>query len=342
MTKHFVFKTILSVAATCTLASAVTDFKANVCDSAFVASKAGDKDWVIIDGRPAVQYKEGHIPGAVNYGQAIVVTLKHPVDGKIVSAPVAADLLGKMGVDNKKGVIVYGTRADYHVAVEMSPWYYGVKEYCYLDGGFETWKDLGKPVETKVNEPRPAKFEAKIVHPELYISTNELIQVVNSKKPNVTLIDVRSKAEFEGTENTLVRGGRIPGAIHMAHDLPINAKDGTFKSLEQLKAIYKDIPKNNEVIVYCHRGCRTSYTYSSLKMLGYSNVKIYEDSMIVWGARADTPIEEEHNVNLRAYKGQIDTLNKEVKELKELIKKGVQPAGAAPSAKEAAPQIQGC
>lgn len=342
MNQNFVLKSLLSVVATCTLASAVTDFNANICDPSFVASKLGDKNWVIIDGRPADQYKQGHIPGAVNYGQAIVVTLKHPVDGKIVSAPVASDLLGKMGVDNKKGVIVYGTRADYHVAVEMSPWYYGVKEYCYLDGGFETWKDLGKPVEMKDNEPRPAKFDAKITHPELYVSTNELIKIVNNKTPNVTLIDVRSKAEFEGTENTLVRGGRIPGAIHMAHDLPINAKDGTLKSLKELAEIYKGIPKDNQVIVYCHRGCRTAYTYSALKLLGFSNVKIYEDGMVVWGARADTPIEEEHNVNLRAYKGQIDTLNKEVKELKELIKQGVQPAGAAPSAKEAAPQIQGC
>lgn len=44
-----------------------------------------------------------------------------------------------------------------------------LKEYCYLDGGFETWKDLGKPVEMKDNEPRPAKFDAKTTYPRSFM-----------------------------------------------------------------------------------------------------------------------------------------------------------------------------
>lgn len=342
MSKHLLLKTLLSVAATCTLASAVTDFKANVCDPAFVASKIGDPAWVIIDGRGEAQYKKGHIPSAVTFKDAIVVTLKHPVDGKVVPAATMADKLGSLGVDNKKGVIVYGTRSDYHVSTEMSPWYYGVKDYCYMDGGFETWKELGKPVETKVNTPKPAKFEAKVAHPELYISTDDLIKLVKSGAPKTTLIDVRSQAEFDAKENTVLRGGRIPGAIRIAHDSPIDAK-GMLLPLEKLAEIYKGIPKDNQVIVYCHRGCRTSFTYSALKMLGYSNVKIYEDGYVVWSARADTPVENEHNINIRPIMKDIKALKKEVEELKKLIKEGaVKPAAPAPKAADAAPQIQGC
>ena len=66
-------------------------------------------------------------------------------------------------------------------------------------------------------------------------------------------------------------------------------KDGKMKSNEELAEIYKNVPKNNQVIVYCHRGCRTAYSFYALERLGYKNFRIYEDSWIVYiGARPDT------------------------------------------------------
>ncbi|MBE0602319.1 MAG: sulfurtransferase [Deltaproteobacteria bacterium] len=283
----------------------------HVCDVEFAAEKAGNPGWVVIDGRSGAEYEAGHIPGSVNYGKPIVVVLKNPVDGRVVSVEKAEKLLGQMGLDNSKGLIIYGKKADYHVAIEQLPIYLGVKEFYYLDGGYEAWVKEGKPVQKEAVKPVPAVFKAKIANPKFYASTKEVMEYVKKKPANVTFIDVRSGAEYDGVENSTLRGGRIPGAIHIAHDASID-KDGKMKSNEELAEVFKAVPKTNEVIVYCHRGCRTAYTFYALERLGYKNFRVYEDSWVVYGARPDTVIEAEAYTNGRPMVKQ----GKDISELK--------------------------
>src|SRR5574340_116638 len=93
----------------------------HVCDVEFAAEKAGDANWVILDARSKAEYEEGHIPGAVNYGKPAVVVLKHPVDGRVMSVKELEKLFGQIGLDNNKGLIIYGTKGDYHVTCEQAP-----------------------------------------------------------------------------------------------------------------------------------------------------------------------------------------------------------------------------
>jgi thiosulfate/3-mercaptopyruvate sulfurtransferase len=280
----------------------------HVCDVEFVAEKAGDANWVILDGRSGAEYEAGHIPGAVTYGKPVVTVLKNPVDGRVVSVKEAEKLLGKIGLNNQKGLIIYGKKGDYHVAVEQLPIYLGVKEFYYLDGGYEAWVKDGKQTQTDPVTPVPAVFKAKITNPKFYISTEELIQIAKKKPGNVTIIDARSVKEFNGVENTTLRGGRIPGAIHIENEKNLDKDTKKMLPNDALLGIYKDIPKSNTVILYCHRGCRTAYSYYALERLGYKNVRIYEDGWIVWGARPDTPVEEEHYTNMRPVVAQVNDI----------------------------------
>lgn len=287
----------------------------HVCDVDFVAEKAGNPAWVIIDGRSGDDYKAGHIPGAVNYGKTIVTTLKHPVDGRVVSVPEAERLFGQIGLDNNKGLIIYGAKGDYHVAIEQLPIYVGVKEFCFLDGGYEAWVDSGKKVDTAKVDPAPAVFKAKVDKPELYVSTEDMMGIVKTKRPKVTIIDVRSTKEYNAEENTTLRGGRIPGAISIPVDKNINKETGKMLSIEKLREVYKDIPKDHKVILYCHRGCRTAFAYYALENLGYKDVVIYEDGYIVWGARMDTPVENEHYTNMRPIVLTLESMKKRLEAL---------------------------
>ncbi|HBB16798.1 MAG: hypothetical protein A3J94_10905 [Syntrophus sp. RIFOXYC2_FULL_54_9] len=273
----------------------------HVCDVDFVAEKVGDPNWVILDGRGKAEYEEGHIPGAVNYGKPVVQVLKHPVDGRVVSIKDAEKLLGQIGLDNNKGLIIYGAKGDYHVTCEQLPIWLGMKQYYYLDGGYEAWVKGGKQVQTDAVKPSPAVFKADPakMNKKLYVSTKEMIDIAKKQPKNVTLIDTRSSAEYNATENSTLRQGRIPGAISIPVDMNLEKDTKKMLSMEALAELYKDVPKSNLVIVYCHRGCRTAYSFFALEWLGYKNVRIYEDSWIVYGARPDTPIENEHYINLR-------------------------------------------
>lgn len=280
----------------------------HVCDVEFVAEKVGNSGWVILDGRSGAEYENGHIPGAVTYGKPVVTVLKNPVDGRVVSVKNAEKLLGQIGLDNSKGLIIYGKKGDYHVAVEQLPIYVGVKAFYYLDGGYEAWVKEGKQIQTDPVKPVPAVFKAKVANPKLYVSTKEMIAIAKKKPAKVTIIDNRSKKEFDGIENTTLRGGRIPGAIHIGYELNLEKDSGKMLPIEELQKIYQNVPKNDEVIIYCHRGCRTAYSYYALERLGYKNIRIYEDSWIVYGARPDTPVEEEHYTNMRPVIGQVNEI----------------------------------
>jgi thiosulfate/3-mercaptopyruvate sulfurtransferase len=273
----------------------------HVSDVDFVSEKVGDPNWVILDARSKAEYEDGHIPGAVNYGKPAVVVLKHPADGRVVSVKEAEKLLGAIGLDNNKGLIIYGTKGDYHVTCEQIAIWLGVKQYYYLDGGYEAWVKSGKQVQTDAVKPVPAVFKADPakMNKKLYVSTKEMIAIAKKQPKNVTLIDTRSPEEFNATENSTLRQGRIPGAINIPYEKNLDKETKKMLSMEVLAEIYKDIPKDNAIIVYCHRGCRTAYSFFALEWLGYKNVRIYEDSWVVYGARPDTPIENEHYINLR-------------------------------------------
>jgi thiosulfate/3-mercaptopyruvate sulfurtransferase len=291
----------------------------NIVDVTFIEAKIGDPNWVIIDGRSKEDYDKGHIPGAVNFGKTIVTTLKHPTDGRVIPPETAAELLGSIGVSNDKKLIVYGKAKDYHVTIEMYPLYLGILEWDYLDGGYEAWVKAGKTVETTPTKLTAAMFTPNIKNENIYISTEQLAEIVNNKDPKVTLIDNRSKEEYYGQAVDGIRGGRIPGAKLVVQSENQDA-DGFFLSKEKLEELYKDVPKDNTVIVYCHRGCRTGFSFLALRSLGYKDIRVYEDGFVVWGAQLDKPVDDEHFYNFRGTNSTINDLVNRVKTLEEQLK----------------------
>ena len=288
---------------------------ANVCDTTFVASRIGSPDWVILDGRDKEDYDAGHLPGAVSFGKTVVTVLKHPADGRVTPVSRAEELLGKIGVGNDKKLIVYGAAGDYHVTIEQYPIYLGVKDFCYMDGGFEAWTAEQRPVSKDSVQPKPAVFKASIANPGMYVSTAELIPLVQGGAKGLVFVDTRSFKEFNAEENTVIRGGRIPGAINIEVKANLDSKTGKMLPLEQLGQVYSKVPKDKTVVLYCHRGCRTGYAYYALKALGYPDVRVYEDGYVVWGNRFDTPVENEHYFNLRPFASRINALEKANEEL---------------------------
>jgi thiosulfate/3-mercaptopyruvate sulfurtransferase len=115
------------------------------------------------------------------------------------------------------------------------------------------------------------------------------------------LSDVRSQGEFAGTllhmpdypQEGALRGGHIPGARSIPWAKAANA-DGTFKSVEELKALYEGegVTPDKDVIAYCRIGERSSHTWFVLTyLLGYPKVRNYDGSWTEWGNSVGVPIE---------------------------------------------------
>ena len=69
--------------------------------------------------------------------------------------------------------------------------------------------------------------------------------------------------------------------------------DGTFKSVDELKAIYEPlgVKPDKDVVAYCRIGERSSLTWFVLKyLLGFKNVKNYDGSWTEWGNLVNAPV----------------------------------------------------
>ena len=115
------------------------------------------------------------------------------------------------------------------------------------------------------------------------------------------LVDVRSPEEFVGDrttgpgypEESALRGGHIPTAQNVPWGKAV-AADGTFKPLNELKAIYQEgagLKDGDNVIAYCRIGERSSHTWFALTyLLGFKGVRNYDGSWTEWGSSVRVPI----------------------------------------------------
>ena len=147
---------------------------------------------------------------------------------------------------------------------------------------------------------RTPTYKAKEADASIRAFRDEVLKQSSSKKP---LVDVRSPKEYSGElismpnypQEGASRGGHIPGAVSIPWAQAVNEADSTFKSDEQLRALYegKGIKPDGEVIAYCRIGERSSLTWFVLKyLLGYPKVKNYDGSWTEWGNLVNAPIEK--------------------------------------------------
>jgi len=145
---------------------------------------------------------------------------------------------------------------------------------------------------------RPAtSYAAEAPDTSIRAFRDEVIAAIGTKN----LVDVRSPDEFSGKilapahlpQEQSQRPGHIPGAINVPWSRAAN-EDGTFKSDEELTAIYAaaGLDDSRETIAYCRIGERSSHTWFVLQeLLGHKNVKNYDGSWTEYGSLVGAPIE---------------------------------------------------
>jgi len=199
-----------------------------------LAARLDGEDLRILDTRSAREYEAGHIPGAIRIDVKKWSVLAHKRDGLANPKPWA-EIVGKLGIDGKHTVVVYGMSVPNTARAWWTLAYLGVGDVRVLDGGFSRWTKLGLPLD----KARPS-VEAKRFVPKLQVHRLARIDEVKAacNDDRITLVDARSDAEFAGTRGGGKRVGHIPGAVHLEWKHLV-AADGRFKSPAELRKLFE-------------------------------------------------------------------------------------------------------
>lgn len=271
-------------------------------DTSWVKSQIGNEAVRIVevDYDPTSNYNLGHIPGSVliDWRQ----DMNDPVSRDIISKHGLEQLLGRLGISKDTQIVLYGDFNNWFAAFAF--WvlqYYGVENVALMNGGRKKWLLEDLPVTKDVPSYKHATFHAKEPDETIRVYLNYVREAIRMK--DHVLVDVRSPKEYTGeilappeypTEHAQ-RGGHIPGAFSIPWGQAVNDADGTFKSADELHALYtgKGVTPDKEIITYCRIGERSSHSWFALKfLLGYPSVKNYDGSWTEWGNLVRMPIEK--------------------------------------------------
>jgi thiosulfate/3-mercaptopyruvate sulfurtransferase len=263
----------------------------------WLAEHLDDDDVVVIESSEDVLlYETGHIPGAVKIDWH--TDLNDAVTRDYIDGEGFAALFGRLGIPRDATLIVYGDKSNWWAAYAL--WVFtlfGHQDVRLLDGGRVKW----------IAEDRPLTREATVREAVTYPVVERDDSGVRAFKEDVLahlgspLIDVRSPLEYAGErttapeypEESALRAGHIPTAQNVPWAKAATA-DGTFRSREELEAIYQDgagLRPGDDVIAYCRIGERSSHTWFVLThLLGYEGVRNYDGSWTEWGSAVRVPI----------------------------------------------------
>jgi thiosulfate/3-mercaptopyruvate sulfurtransferase len=297
-----------------------------IVDTAFVieAIKRGATVW---DVRSVGLYRKGHLPGAVNIGDATEV-LRNPNTEDFIPVSQIEQLLGSAGIDPSAEIVVYAGRGnpDAYFGLFTLRYFGAGRAYVYHDG-IDGWRDAGHAASTEI--PRPAAVTLRLrPDPGIVVTTEQMLAAM--KRRDAQIVDVRTPGEFRGDDIRAIRGGHIPGAVNIPYEQnwvdPDTAirlarrqvKDNagmTLKSAAELRRLYAGLDPAKETIVYCQSGTRASETATVLAELGFRDVKIYDSSWLGYAGVLSAPANNEVFLNVGALNARLSALQARIEQL---------------------------
>lgn len=271
-----------------------------VVSTEWVSQHSQDPNIKIVESdEDVLLYEVGHIEGAVKIDWQ--TDLQDQLIRDYINKEKFEKLLSEKGIANDTTVVFYGDKNNWWACYAY--WVFklfGHEKALVMNGGRQKWVEEGRPLTREVPNYPDAAYKVSGVNESIRAFRDDVTKHLGTKKP---LIDVRSPKEFTGEllhmeaypQEGALRGGHIPGAKNVPWATAVK-EDGTFKSADDLKAIYeegKGLKKNDDVIAYCRIGERSSHTWFVLTyLLGFDKVRNYDGSWTEWGNLVKAPIEK--------------------------------------------------
>ena len=266
-------------------------------DSTWLAAHLADGSAIAVDTRPAPEYAQGHISGAVSaypYGVQPESTVE---GGERFRAYITA-YMTNLGITGNETLVFYALKNETTDARGL--WtadYAGHENAALLIGGLQRWMAEGHPVSQGEDAHRPPVTFTPQWNDEVFATADGAAGAIGN--PGVVLLDVRSEGEHTGSAQGRYAGvnprlGRIPGSVWIEWTALSNP-DGTYKSSEEIRDILADlgVTPDKGVITYCQGGGRAAHSYAALKSAGFDRVRHYVGSFGDYSQRSDLPIDKD-------------------------------------------------
>lgn len=287
---------------------------------------------IIWDVRDEKSFLEGHIPGAINIGDAGSV-LRDPNKEDYIATEKIQRIFNDAGLNVNRDIVVYGARGNPYAYFGLyTIHYFGGKQAQIYHDGFDGWKTAGMPIQ-KERQIIPTVSVTLIPQPQLVVSNEEMLKLVQSK--SVQILDVRTPDEYSGKDVRAIRGGHIPNSVNIPFEdnwqdpataIKLNKKQVadnagmTLKSQADLKKLYAKLDPDKETVVYCQSGVRAAETAVVLKNLGFKKVKVYDSAWLGWGNNLKAPVAEETFLNVGALNAKLAAMQNKISQLEETLK----------------------
>jgi len=243
-------------------------------------SEIRDKSVRVIDVRREEDYKQNHIPSAVNLPLANLLSDDSPE--RVIK------LVNSMGIDDETSVVVYDdTFGALASRVAWTLEFIGHSDVSLLETTFGNWKALGLENDNLIPEIKTKEHSLKL-KPEILATSNYLESV--KEKEGIILVDNRERLNFLEQH--------IPGAISLPYRT-LATPDKILRPKEDMKRLLDNrrISGDSEIITYCGSvGTLSGLAYYALKSVGLPNAKLYVRSFKEWKSLSK-PTEKQEDAN---------------------------------------------
>ena len=245
-------------------------------------------------------YPSGHVPGAVEVDWTR--DLNDQLRRDYLDREGFERLARRIGITRETNVVFYGDKNNWWAAYAYWVFHlFGHTNARLMDGGRLKWQNEGRELSREAPQSPESEYAAPPRDDSRIRAFRD--QVLAHVEQGLPLVDVRSPGEYSGEllhmpdypNEGALRGGHIPGAHSIPWARAIDPEDGTFKTAAELQAIYlgeKGLRADDDIVVYCRIGERSSHTWFVLtRLLGYEKVRNYDGSWTEWGNLVGVPIE---------------------------------------------------
>lgn len=242
-------------------------------------SEIRDKSVKVLDIRKEEDYKQGHIPDAINLPLANLLADDSPE--KVLQ------YVQSFGIGDETRVVVYDDT--FGALASRIAWtleYIGHEDVSLLDITYGAWKKLGLEVNSQTPTLVKTNHSLKL-QPQILATSDYLVP---AKERGAILVDNRERLNYLEQH--------IPGAINIPYRMLASGQN-ILRPKEDLRRMIqnRNILPDSEIITYCGSvGTLSGLGYYALKSLGMQNVKLYVRSFKEWKS-LEKPIEQQKDAN---------------------------------------------